>query len=492
MKMKLIAFAVICAVCLSAQAPVEPQPSFFQKLKSPWTDARTPAFPSPSYFKKVFSTPSTHIELQPPARLADYVQNGKLVLSLKAYLDLVMANNTDVSIQRLSVERAQNNLYGSFSRFDPTMSLNLNHQRSTSTSTDRFDAVTQLKSLRQTSSLGFSQLLSTGTSINANLGLTKGTSNSANVTNNPNLGGTFSADFSQPLLRGRSLDIVRMQITLARISLRSAVLSNKDSMMGYVQSAELAYWSVVGARDSLSVAQRALDLQQISMDRSDKMLELGAMAELDIFQPRAQLEQAKISVSRAKFDLMRVEDELRRQMGADLDPAIRLLPIELTEAVAPPEDTTVLDREALAQKALSNRPDLARALLTLQTDDLNLKQSINNTRPQLTFTGSYSGSGTSGTRYAEGNPVPILVGGFSDALGTAFARDNPTYSFGLRLSLPLRDRAASANLANSLLTKKSGHPGPAQERAGNPAGRAERGYRLGVEPRIGEAGQDPA
>jgi outer membrane protein TolC len=179
------------------------------------------------------------------------------------------------------------------------------------------------------------------------------------------------------------------------------------------------------------------------------------MAELDIFQPRAQLEQSKISVSRAKFDLMRVEDELRRQMGADLDPAIRRLPIELTEAVAPPEDTTVLDREALVQKALSNRPDLARALLTLQSDDLNLKQSINNTRPQLTFTGSYSGSGTSGTRYALGSPIPISVGGFTDALGTAFARENPRYSFGLNLNLPLRDRAATANLANSLLTKKS-------------------------------------
>jgi len=191
------------------------------------------------------------------------------------------------------------------------------------------------------------------------------------------------------------------------------------------------------------------------MDRSDKMLELGAMAELDIYQPRAQLEQSKISVSQAKFTLMRAEDALRRQMGADLDPAIRRLPIELTESVAPPEDTTVLDREALVQKALSSRPDLARALLTLQTDDLNLKQSVNNLRPQLTLTGSYNGSGTSGTRYNLGSPIPVSVGGFSDALSTAFARENPRYTFGLNLSLPLHDRGAAANLANSLLSKKS-------------------------------------
>ena len=456
MKMKLIAFVAICAVCLCAQAPVGQQPSFFQKLKSPWTDSVVPAFPTPAYFRKMIATPSSRVELQPPARLADYVQDGKLVLSLKAYLDLVMANNTDVAVQRLTVERSQNNLLGAFSRFDPTMSFNLSHGRSTSVSTDRFDAVSQLKQLNQSGTLGFNELLPSGTTIGGSVGLSKSASNSANLTNNPNLGGTFGLNFSQPLMRGRSLDIVRIQITTARINLRSSILSNVDAMMSYVQAAESAYWDVVGARDSLRVAEAALALQQISMDRSDKMLELGAMAELDIFQPRAQLEQSKIQVSQAKFSLMRVEDALRRQMGADLDPAIRMLPLELTEAVAPPADTTVLDREALVQKALTNRPDLARAVLALQTDDLNLKQSVNNLRPQLTLSGNYNGRGTSGTRYSSsGSPIPISIGGFSDALGTAFARENPSYTFGLNLSLPLHDRGAAANLANSLLSKKS-------------------------------------
>jgi outer membrane protein TolC len=455
MKMKLIALVVICAVCLCAQAPVEPRPSFFQKVTSPWRDSVVPAFPAPAYFRKVFSTPSNRVELQPPVRLADYVQNGKLVLSLKSYLDLVMANNTDVSIQRLTVERFQNNLLGSFSQFDPTLSLNIGQTRSTSTSGNRFDLVSQLKSLRQSSTLQFNQLLPSGTTIGANIGLTKNTSNSANNLINPNLGGTFGFNFSQPLLRGRSLDIVRIQITTARINLRSTVLTNRDSMMSYVQTAESAYWDVVGARDSLRVAEAALALQQVSMDRSNKMLELGAMAELDIYQPRAQLEQARIQVSQAKFSLMRTEDSLRRQMGADLDPAVRLLPLELTEAVAPPEDTTVLDREALVQNALSNRPDLARAILALQLDDLNTKQSVNNLRPQLTLTGSYSATGTSGTFYSSGNLVPISTGGFYDALGIAFDRQNPTYVFGLILNLPLHDRGAAANLANSLLAKKS-------------------------------------
>jgi outer membrane protein TolC len=88
-------------------------------------------------------------------------------------------------------------------------------------------------------------------------------------------------------------------------------------------------------------------------------------------------------------------------------------------------------------------------------DDLNTKQSVNNLRPQLTLTGSYSATGTSGTFYSSGNLVPISTGGFYDALGIAFDRQNPTYVFGLILNLPLHDRGAAANLANSLLAKKS-------------------------------------
>ena len=52
----------------------------------------------------VLDSHGTHVELQPPVRLADFVVDGKLELSLRSYLDLVMANNTDIAVQKLSVE----------------------------------------------------------------------------------------------------------------------------------------------------------------------------------------------------------------------------------------------------------------------------------------------------------------------------------------------------------------------------------------------------
>ena len=44
-----------------------------------------PFFPKPSYFRKHFSNISTHVELQPPTRLGDFVAGGTLELSLRNF-----------------------------------------------------------------------------------------------------------------------------------------------------------------------------------------------------------------------------------------------------------------------------------------------------------------------------------------------------------------------------------------------------------------------
>jgi hypothetical protein len=62
-------------------------------LLSPLAAQNDPFFPQPSYFKKHFSNTPTHVELQPPVKLNDFVVGGTLELSLRNYLELVVANN---------------------------------------------------------------------------------------------------------------------------------------------------------------------------------------------------------------------------------------------------------------------------------------------------------------------------------------------------------------------------------------------------------------
>ena len=56
--------------------------------------AQLSSFPKPSYFRETFQSTQTKVELKDPVKLKDFVAGGKLELSLKDYLTLVMANNT--------------------------------------------------------------------------------------------------------------------------------------------------------------------------------------------------------------------------------------------------------------------------------------------------------------------------------------------------------------------------------------------------------------
>src|SRR5947209_17659853 len=76
-------------------------------------------FPKPDYFRETFNKTQPKVELIPPARLKDFVVGDKMELSLKNFLELVMANNTDIQLQKLSLEIPKNAIQRAFGAWDP-------------------------------------------------------------------------------------------------------------------------------------------------------------------------------------------------------------------------------------------------------------------------------------------------------------------------------------------------------------------------------------
>jgi outer membrane protein TolC len=298
-----------------------------------------PVFPKPSYFRYTFSTPKTHVELQPPVKLQDFVASGKLELSLRNYLDLVMANNTDVAVARLTLETPKNSLMGAFGKFDPLLSMNFSAQRQKSESTrSSIDGGSQLNTLTQNGGLTWQQTLQSGTQFNASFSDNRRSSNDARLDYNPTHAGNLQFSFTQPLIRNRGFAIQRMPITIARNNVRKSEYDFRDSLLALIQQAESAYWDVVEARETLRVQQESLKVKEASLKRSERELELGAISPLDIYQPKADYATAEIQVSQQRFTLAQREDALRKMIGADLDASARKLPIVLTESVMPPSD----------------------------------------------------------------------------------------------------------------------------------------------------------
>ena len=422
-----------------------------------------PIFPAPAYFRDHFSVPQSRVELRAPVRLADFESNGKLELSLRSYLELVMANNTDVEIQKVTLEVQRNAIARAFARFDPVLQASFNSRRTKSPATDVLQGAATLNQLSQPANFNYQQTLPTGTQYTVGFSASKASTNSAFSTFNPALNAQMSFGFTQPLLRNRGAYITRLPILIARSRLRSGEYNLRDQLLRLLAAAENDYWNVVESRENVMVQEQSLDLRTKALERAEKELKLGAISPLEIFQPKADKASAEIQVSQSKYRLAQTEDALRKQIGADLDPQVRNLPIVLTETVLPPAGGA-LGREELVEKALAMRPDLRSAIQSLEADDLSIKAASNAMKPDLALTGSYASSGRGGTFYQRSNVftdtgssatvLRVIPGGIGDALDQLFGFNFPTYSIGLTLRLPLRDRAARADLADALVQKR--------------------------------------
>jgi outer membrane protein TolC len=212
------------------------------------------------------------------------------------------------------------------------------------------------------------------------------------------------------------------------------------------------------------VAQGARDVSAAFLKLSQKQLELGALSPLDIYNPEQQLATNEVGVAQARFNLIQREDALRKQIGADLDPDVRKLPLVLTDSADMPLESINFDREQSIELAMRNRPDLKQAVQTLDVDDLGLASARNELLPNLALTGNYTVNGRGGVFLTRtnvfdpnGNASSVLTsvpGGLPDALSQMFGFGFTSYQMGLRLTLPIKSRVASADMADAVVRKR--------------------------------------
>lgn len=449
--LRITASLALCAI-LSAQQ---------QRLLEPVsTTVDVPSFPHASYFRQLFSKDNTpRVELMPSIKLADFVIGGHLELSLRSYLELVLANNTDIAIQRVTVQTFRNDILRQYGRFDPLVTAGFTATRANVPTTSVISGASNLSTLNQPFTSQYIQTFENGTQLRVGFNASKTSTNDQFTTFNPAFNSGLIAGFTQPLWRGRGLYINRVPIMIARSRLRQADYQIQDRLLELLRQAEFTYWNVVGARENLKVQEEALNVATQLLTRNKRELELGAISELEIYQPQQTVAIQEVTVTQARYNLQQFEDQLRRQIGADLDPDFRTMSIVLTETVLPPNDDRPLDKEMYVENAYKRRPDLKAVLQSLDIDDLNYKLNRDQLRPNVNLIGNYTANGRGGTfiprttgfGVVAGVPVP---GGFGDSLDNVFALNYPTYSMGIQFQLPIRDRANQADLADSIVNKR--------------------------------------
>jgi len=411
-------------------------------------------FPAPDYFRKMhYNAPAA---LPPPEGLSGKVVDGKLRLSLADAVQLVLANNTDVQINRLGYEQTRNSILRAYSAFDPLFTSTFNTNRNTSPTSSQIDGAATLSTLSQSTTFNYFQGFQTGTSVNINYNASKSTTNSVFSTFNPSLFSRLNFTLNQPLLRNRWLFANRAPIVIAQRGRNRSRADFDAQVQQSLSDAINRYWDVVQSREDLKVLRKSLEQAEATYAQNKRALELGALPPLDIYRSESEVATRRVSVIQAEYQLKQQEDDFRRAIGADLDPRIRVLDLDLVEPAAPAGQLLVVDPEDTLGRAMQKRPEMVSIREQLAADDTGVRLAHNNMQPDLNFSAFYSAGGLGGNQLDPSTTPPTVIsqGGFGDAFSQMGTFDFPSYGFTVQLRLPIRNRNAAANLSDAMIGQR--------------------------------------
>src|SRR6266481_3355112 len=385
-----------------------------------------------------------------PQGLQDHVANGKLVLTLDDSIRAALSNNTDIRLDRSQIEFAQNSLHRTHGPFDPLVTSSFADSRAKSPTITQIQGAPILDTLVQTTTFGYAQAFETGTNFQTSFSTNKLSTNDSLSLVNPSLASNLQFTFTQPLMRKFGLFPNRARILIAQRNLNQARAIFQGEVNDIILRTVGNYWNVVLARDSLTVQRKSLEEAQKSYDHDKKALSLGALPPLDIYRSESQVASRRVGVIQAEYALKQAEDQFRQIVGADLDPAIRVLDLELIDQPEPLGDLPNTDIATALARALANRPEFEAAHQQLASDELIVRLAHNSLKPDLELSGFYLGNGVAGNQFNTANP-PQLIGktGLGDSLSQTFHFTYPAYGAALSLSLPIKNHNAEANLADA-------------------------------------------
>lgn len=394
-------------------------------------------------------------KLERPQHLRSYVIEGKLRLSLRDAIVLTLENNSEVRVRETQVETSKFSLLGAHGPFDPVLS-SVDNINSTTSPPYTFlqgtgSSNVNFKSTTKSIQFNYSQMFESGTTFLGGFNTFINSSNSSFFLFNPYTASTLNFQLTQPLLRNGWFAANRAPLVIARRNLQQSRAAFVAEVNNNILQAVNQYWAVVQARGNLEVAQESMAAAESTFKRDKRALELGALPPLDIYRSESQVASRRVLVIQSEYALRQAEDAVRLTIGADQDPYFQALDLDLTERPEPGDELRAIDAASALQTALTKRPEFEAAQAALARDETQIRLARNHLLPQLDLLALYASNGVGGRTGIDTIGQPLS----SSWLNQMFGFGYPTYEAQLTLSLPLKNRAAKAEMGSALVSRRS-------------------------------------
>jgi outer membrane protein TolC len=406
-------------------------------------------------------------------------------LALNDAIRMALENSNDIDESRVDVQIAEYNLRAARGVYDPLVSSESYYERATTPTSSTLGGAGANGAVTQTDAVGSLRLGGyspwAGGAYEFDFSSTRLTTTNQNVTLNPQFPTAATLTYTQPLLRGLRFDNNRRQIEIAKKNLTLSDAQFRQRAIDVITQVEQAYWDLAFALRNLQVQIDAVKQARLQVESNKRLVEHGVLAPIDIVAAQTQVTTFEQNVYTAQESVTRAENTLKTLILRDRSEALwaravtPVTPVSL-EAPRVPLDDAV-------KSALENRLDLAQLRTSAELNRIDVRYYRDQTRPQFDLVGTYTTDGLAGSLVSNPNstrgtspvlverinelsaiaglppitlttttssPAANLIGGYTQSLRNLFEQRYPTARVGVRISLPLRNRTAEANLGRSL------------------------------------------
>ncbi len=430
------------------------------------------------------------------------VGSETLSLSMNDAIKRALENNNDIEVARDDVRFAETQLRALEGIFDPVFAFTPQYDKRISP---------------QQSSLGGGSVTSTTTyswtpSVVKQFGRGGGnyflqfqnshtnTSNSFSLLN-PFYSSNLSLQFTQPLLRDRSIDNNRRQIRIQRKRLDQSDADFRQRTIDVITRVQQSYWELVFALRDQQNNLANLNLSRESLRNVEAQIAAGAKAPLERAEVQTELANRETALYSAIQAVAIAENNLKVLIFKD--PRNPEWSSQLTPTDTPKFDTNPVNLPDALKAARDNRPELRRLRLQNDINDIDLTYFKNQTKPQIDLVGTVALTGLAGKNVQpiipDGTQVPLinidspltnpnaflfeqirraqialgqaapsiplvpvttnnvnpgLIGGYGQDLRNLFGGDTRNITIGAAISFPLKNKTAEANLAGARIQKE--------------------------------------
>jgi outer membrane protein TolC len=350
---------------------------------------------------------------------------------------------------------------GGFASFDPVAGFTFGWDRRTTPLGITFISGVPFATTQTSQYQGFfGQRFQTGTSYVFALSGTRQSTTSLTNVFNPQVSTNMLVGLNQPLLSGFGRNANSKFIRISKNNSRIADSVFRQQVILAITQVLNLYYDMVYFRDNVRVAERSLALADKTLSDNKRQVEIGTLAPIEVVRAESEVAARQQDLIVAQTNLQKQQTLLKTALAKQVDADLSVIEIEATDTLpAPrPEDVPSLD-EAL-RVAFENRPEIEQSDLNLRNQEIVIKANKNSLLPSLDLFGSYSGAGLAGNHCGTPNVTsalcvdPLLMAGGPQALTQSFHGNFPDYSFGITLSVPIRNRSAQADAVRALLEQR--------------------------------------